>query len=270
MSDKQTRAQALIDDFAEHAPARGAFTQIDGNAVVAGLRTRIDSPYTINQGDSSLCGPAAILVEVATDDPERYARFVLDLYAKGEGKIKDLDVRPSADLKGYALPNDGNSPAAADWIPLASLRDSSNWILRYDAVGDQVAGITTPGGLAQWARDMGYTKVSDNTIDDDLLFEAHVTKNLCEAVRHVEDGYHVFLLINASLVQEDPEQWSTYLPTHWGPNHWVVLISGVVTNGSAKLQVYSWGNTWHIPPHGGMVPAALIRTQYFGFVAAKY
>ncbi|HRI68192.1 MAG TPA: hypothetical protein PK156_28375 [Polyangium sp.] len=259
MSDKQDRAHKLVKEFEQRAP-KGVFTKIGWASVAAGLHARIDSPYSIDQGSSSLCGPAALVVDVASSDPESYAQFVIGLYEKGNAKIKKLDITPGTDLKNYALPASG--PNAADWIPLASIRDSKNWILDYQSVGDQVAGITAPGSLAQWAREIGYTKVVDKT----LPIRWQRTENLWEAaVRHEVNGYKSFLLINSHLLDAEPKEGWGYLP-----NHWVLLISAQMTNsGDAKLQVYTWGQKRMVPP-SGMVSAKVVEAYYRGFVAAKY
>src|SRR5262249_39065587 len=156
----------------------------------------IDDPYKIDQQGSSLCAPAAMVFALAKDSPERYAKFVIDLFELGAAKLGKLDIRPGEDLLTYGLPASDRGPDAVDWIALASLRDSSNWILDYQAATDSVAGITTPGTLAQWARDIGYTKVIDKTI---LIDDRG--KNLWEAaVRNEVNRYKVFLLINGRLL----------------------------------------------------------------------
>jgi hypothetical protein len=262
MTTLKELAHKYVDDFAACAPAGGAFVNIRREAVAAGLHVRIDDPYKIDQKGASLCGPAALVVELAKDEPTTYAEYVVALYENGEAHLGRLHVRAGTDLKNYALPTDGTAPDPADWIALASLRDSTNWILDYQEVGNQVAGITTPGNMAQWVRDLGYTKVIDKT----FCPWDQKSKNLWEAaVRHEANGYKVFLLINAGMLDSDPKERS-----YGSPNHWVLLISAQITNeGDAKLQIYTWGDKRMVPPHG-MLPAAVVRTYYFGFVAAKY
>ena len=64
----QQRAEELVDLFAARA-GRGVFTSISRKKVADGLRVRVWAPSAIDQGTSSLCGPASLLFDVATRDP---------------------------------------------------------------------------------------------------------------------------------------------------------------------------------------------------------
>src|ERR1700676_4559569 len=118
--------QVLLD-FGKKS-AKGAFPNIDRADVVAGLRKRISpgGAQNIDQGASSLCGPAAVMFCVASRNPEMYVQYVTDLYDQGQAKFGTLPVTPSPLCRNYSPKMD-----AADWIALASLRDSDNKILNY-------------------------------------------------------------------------------------------------------------------------------------------
>ena len=72
-------------------------------------------------------------------------------------------VRPGADLKDYALPPTAGTIAEADWIIMASIRDSTNWFLSYSSVNDSLSAFTTPGELKEWFRKAGYSDIQDDT-----------------------------------------------------------------------------------------------------------
>jgi hypothetical protein len=92
-------------------------------------------------GDASLCGPAALLFNYASDRPGHYARFALDLYEKGKAEFGRLMIKPGKDVRDYTPPW---SVAHVDWLTMASLRDSENWFLDYDTADKEFAGINGP------------------------------------------------------------------------------------------------------------------------------
>ncbi|MDR2093562.1 MAG: hypothetical protein LBP58_09675 [Azoarcus sp.] len=83
-----------------------AFKCIDGKASTApeirderkkfvrSVEDRRDAPTLINQGGSSLCGPAAFMYCIAREKPDDFAAYVLDLALTGEGRLGNLKVMP--------------------------------------------------------------------------------------------------------------------------------------------------------------------------------
>ncbi|HYF09899.1 MAG TPA: hypothetical protein VD970_19955 [Acetobacteraceae bacterium] len=123
-------AGLLITEFLAERP-KSMYLNIGVDDVALGLFSRVEDPDLIHQQESSLCGPAAFLKAVAEDMPDVYARYVINLFKTGRGRIGTLDVKPSADCRrGYYK---GARIAPVDWIALASLRDSENLVLDYDS-----------------------------------------------------------------------------------------------------------------------------------------
>ena len=142
--------QELLNDFSKGI-GESAFACLEGektqNKLVADLHERIAKPHITNQLYTPLCGPAAFMYCIAKDRPNDYLRYVLDLVTTGTGKLGGLIVTPSAacrnaDLEGKIAP--------ADWVALASLRDSSNKAMQMSGPDSNAAGITLPDELAEW------------------------------------------------------------------------------------------------------------------------
>jgi hypothetical protein len=245
----------------------GAFRNILRSAVAKGLLERVKVPSAINQAASSLCGPAALLYDVATRDPVAYVDYVISLYEEGVGRIGELEVRPGADLKEH---DPGTTVEASDWIALASLRDSENWFFDYQAASDEFAGITLPHELEDWFRRAGYTDV----VSDARVVVDQEEENARRADAHYRDGYRVCLFIHANMLEKETQGDVSAVP-----NHWVVLTS-TFTFGTALVEgrtvrtisftIYTWGEGRRRVPRTGILPVDEFLDSYYGFVAAKY
>lgn len=251
----QERAKSLIDEFAERIGI-GVFPSVARRDVAAGLKERIDDPGKINQSMTSLCGPASILFDLAGAKPLTYAQFGIDLYEVGVANIGKLHIVPGADLRVYAPPAGID---AADWITLASIRDSENWFFDYEAVGNELAGITLPHELADWFRSVGYTDVRNDT---NLVINKDEA-NAREASNLFQRGFRVSLFIGANLL-EKPGSGS---PT---ADHWVVLVSPIrFEAGTIEMHVFSWGNGRRRVPLQGVLLTDAFLKNYYGYVAAR-
>lgn len=256
------QARALVADFAGRAGG-GAFPHIHRADVAQGLRVRLDHPSLISQEQSSLCGPAALVFNLATNDPVHYAQYVIDLYEKGAANIRRLHVHAGSDLRAYD-PTGRIDPA--DWIALASLRDSENWFFDYQSVDDEFAGITLPSDMESWFKKIGYSKV----VNDTNLISDKDEANIRAADRLFKDDYWVCLFINDNMLSAAKQDQGSMTASHW-----VVLTSPVtIAGGNISFDVFTWGQGHHqVPDPGrGSHPLTLAHffDVYYGYVAAKY
>lgn len=257
----RAEAEARLLAFAQRK-GRGAFRASSRDQVARGAIDRVYDPNRIEQMASSLCGPAAMVRAVAATDPVAYADYIVQLFELGHGKLRRLEVEPDEDLRAY---DPGVQINQADWIALASLRDSENWFFDYDEVDDPVAGITFPSSLAGWFRRAGYTSVYNETnliIDKDL-------NNLRAANELYKRNYYVCLFINMKMLDEDEGEMTS---GSFSADHWVVLSSRVNIVGShVKLTVFTWGDGFRpVPPVGKSLTIDAFLDNYYGYVAAKY
>lgn len=262
MSAKED-ALALITSF-ESSGKNGMWVNIAPGDVTKALRERVDKPEAINQGGSMLCGPAAFAYNLAKHQPDQYVKAVTDLYLVGTAVIGTLFIKPKTNLIFARFQGGIN---AADWILLASLRDSSNWLFDITDIGDLLGAPTAPYSMRSWLEGMGYTDIVDET----NLFFTKDLKNLRRASRRFDRSYKVFLFINSNVLEKPEADFSV------APDHWVMLLSGVQIDGppleslqKLKFRLYSWGEEQDLPdgdPAGLAVPKFL--PYYYGHIAFK-
>jgi hypothetical protein len=234
------------------------FPALDRDEVGVGLLMRIANPGILKQGEASLCGPAALLFSVASDNPGHYAGFAIELFEKGNAKIGRLLIEPGKDVRNYS-PSPGTI-AQVDWMTMASIRDSENWLLDYDTADKEFAGITTPFELHRWFQDAGYSDVRQGTnivgIDTDTI--AHTNELFAK-------GYRIVLLINAQMLEAKEQTKSSRIP-----DHWVVLRSQIErSGGKVRLKVFTWGRGDYQIPQGGDLSEDDFLENFYGYVAGR-
>ncbi len=263
-TDKHVFAANMVCDFLQKS-GRAYFPRLDRDDVGVGMLMRLANPGILKQGEASLCGPAALLFNVVSDNPVMYARFAIDLYEKGKGKIGRLLIEPGKDVRGYlpplAPPNPDDLIHPVDWMTMASIRDSENWFLDYDTADKAFAGITMPGELAQWFRMAGYSDVREET-------NVYFTKGagtLDDASALFVKGYRVVVFVNMQMLQATNQTKSSNIP-----NHWVVLRSKIDrSGGKVKMTVFSWGEGEYQVPHGSDLSLDDFSKNFYGYVAGK-
>src|SRR5262249_45396523 len=155
---------------------------------------------------------------VATDDPVAYARAGIELWETGETKIGTLKIKAGSDLMNYQLPAT-NSVPPADWVILASIRDSENWFFDYESIKD--SGSSSVWEAVKWMKKVGYQDVVDR-LNGIFGSNLQVAK---EASDLYTKGYKVILRINTALLAETDANKGA-----WRGNHYVALVSPITFN----------------------------------------
>ncbi len=255
---KQQLAADRTCDFLKGSGAK-SFPHLDRDEVGVGILMRIANPGILDQGQAGVCGAAAMLFNVANDNPGRYAAFAIDLYERGKAHIDGFDIAPGNDVRNYTI------PAAAlmsqvDWMTMASLRDSENWIYHFSSFDDKDGG-TTADEEEKWFKRAGYSDVRNET---NGVFSKDAD-NADEATRLFNDGYSVVLFIHANMLQADKQTNTSH-----GPNHVVVLQSPIDRSGGyVKFKVFTWGQRDYQVPQGAALSEADFLENYYGYVAGK-
>ncbi|WP_421564395.1 hypothetical protein [Paracidovorax sp. MALMAid1276] len=212
-----------------------------------------------DQGNTSLCGPAAFMFCLIHDRPDLYVRYIIDLWAGRPATLGSRNVRPGPNVQATAETMTSNShqtiPAAArinavDWISMASLRNDSpdlNPFANYDHPSATVSAITRPKYLQDWFHAVGATTLLDNTNE---IIPLSDWKELLEIAPYQASGW-VAMLVSAAMFQGAGGTTSK--------NHWVVLNGPISINGrpisgytradkpdletaSVQARVFTWGN----------------------------
>lgn len=248
----------LVCDFLKRH-GNSKFKNLDRDRVGIELLMRLAKPSLINQGKASLCGPSTLLYMVARDKPVEYARFAINLFEKGEGKIGKLEIEPGSDCRAY-LPPEG-SISQVDWLTAASIRDSENWFFDYDSVNDQFAGITMPGELADWFEEAGYANVKNET---NLVFNKALSA-IGTINQLFNSGYRVCLFIGVNMLYTDKQNSGSTTAEHW-----VGLSSRINDTGSdVSFEIYTWGQGKRKVPKTGALSKDEFGKNFYGYVAGK-
>jgi hypothetical protein len=272
-TDKHVFAANMTCDFLKRK-GRSYFSRLERDEIGLGMLMRLAYPGLLKQGDASVCGPAALLFSVLSDNPVQYARYAIDLYEKGKGNIGRILVEPSKDVRSH-LPPSTALIHAVDWMTMASLRDSENYFMGFDSleteIGNlkipgessktQLAGITLPGELAHWFRLSGYSDVREET----NLVSNKGTRTVDGANALFAKGYRMVLLIGAQMLESKEQTDGSRVA-----NHWVVQRSLINTSGgSVSAKVFTWGQGEYNIPQGAELSVADFLKNFYGYVAAK-
>jgi hypothetical protein len=284
-SEKKDTAKKIVNDFA-HRTTGSVWPGLSRAKVAAGALVRIDDPDLISQQETNLCGPSCFVRSVALDQPETYARAIVDLYEKGSATIGHGGSRhllkPSPDLRNYGLPVTARVDQS-DWIILASLRDTDNWFLRYSSVDGSASAFTMPGTMVSWFVEAGYTDVREDT----NLASRPSLSNAEDASNLLIKGYKVVLLISADMLETSTQDDHSRIPDHWvaltspitfqdgrealppNPRFCAPTQYKIVPKGSLSFHVYSWGSD-RLVPKSGILSTKSFLDNYYGYVACKY
>ncbi len=250
-------ALRLIDHFPP-LPKGRPFPRIDPADIVAGLRERVQTPKSQDQGAASLCCPAAFFYCVLNYKPELYVQYVIDLFTKGKARIGSLKVEPSLACRVYQPPRDKIAPV--DWVALASLRDSTNIVMDIASVNDDVASRSRSGEVAGWLRKIGYTSVRD---DSNWYFNKG-RKEIEAFARDTRVYRDVCLFINDNmLVDATSKRKSTFM------NHCIVVDEPpTLQNGQISMSVYTYGDIQRVPSTGTLSLDEFSR-NFYGYVSGQ-
>ena len=250
-------AEQIIESFAKK-PGPGKFRCLDREKVAYSLSQRAADPAKINQAHSGLCPSAAVVYTLARTRVIDYVRAVADLFDFGKAQIGNWIITPCDDLLNYKPPASAKI-AQADWIIMASIRDSENWFIDYQAETDN--GGAWGNEVADWLKKAGYTEVIK---DWNMVFNK-TSDNLKKAADLFAKDYQVCLLIDSDLLKGKTALISK-------PNHWVVLASDVETaftpTSDVKMKVFTWGTLRALPDRAMKLDDFI--DYYYGYVAAKY
>lgn len=271
-----TAAKDMVKAFRSRTTP-GKFLHIQRVEVAADLLLRVNSPIRINQAEGSLCGPASLVYLTAERDPGAYASFVIELFETGASRLGTLAVKPGADCLRYN-PKSGAATyhiPPADWIALASIRDSENWLFDYQSHKNMFSGITTPVQLTTWLQRLGYKAI----LNDANVFFHKPLANVKRANDLFSKGYKVCLLINANVLDAKAPSMSTAPSLRFAPggvrpkvmpDHWVPMLTPIsISSSGIQLEIFTWGKRRSVPNNGSVLSQDDFLRHYFGFVACK-
>lgn len=260
-------AIAKIQQFDSQGDA-GVWPHVNRKDLVAGLIDRLNNPNNIFQAGTPLCGPSSFIRQVVIDNPDAYAQAAIDLYRRGQARIGSLDIKADNELRRSAI-RGGTNPA--DWIMIASIRDSDNWFLSPAGWLPNTAGITRPATMESWFRNAGYSQIVNITYLAAKPITSVLAAEAKRASRLFSKGYKVVLFIDSDMLDADSQDDAVSMY----PDHWVALTSpisdaGIVNyQGPVSFTIYSWGRQMSVPVDSARpLSKRHFLHKYYGFIAA--
>jgi hypothetical protein len=238
--------------------------------VVKELRDRLRDPLIIRQNPTGLCGPIAIIVELARRRPRRYVLAAKELLEQGhlrcptgriitaEGELRDEPVA-------------AGKIGQVDWLLAATMRDDANI---WEDVDDDANGLES---MTFWDEERSWTEdVLDLPVGGwETCFSWGEIDCMRKAQNAVNAGGVAFFLVDANLLKngaDDREEnmwWrqsehvARKKPGPLGskvhseddcipPDHWVIYLSGFDLganprdNDPIKVRLWSWGSVFEV------------------------
>jgi hypothetical protein len=254
----------------QNSTQAGLWPKLSKTTILSELRARVNNPFRVSQGSKPLCGPAAIVFELARRNPARYIYYCRDLFERGTLYGYRHSVSASAHLRNSRV---ASTMSQVDWMLMATLRESENWIIgnELDADSGTVAmGVTTPGEMVEWTENI----LGCRNVDHERSLIFGEVDALREGRDAVAAGGVAFLLIDTDLL---PDQGNPILSI---PEHWVSLLGNVTINeghwdwtwtgphyryGHMKFDVYSWATSYPID-----VGEKRFENDMFGVVTGRF
>lgn len=250
----ETRALQLISGFNANAVAHSShYPKLSKNKIVKEMRDTLKkTKRVLDQGTSSLCGPAAFFFSLARVRPDIYTQLVIDLYTQGQAKLKSLELKSSAKARQHPPIWIRHS----DWMLLSSIKPE------YDDPSEQIDGITLPGKITAWFKKAGFGTVQDHT---NLAFNKGL-ETLLQAQTDYQTGHTICLFVDADIFRPTGgKQGHSFLP-----NHWVVMTSDIrirkFHEASGQLDQPKTIN----PAMVKMIKSQIQSKQVEGFASGKY
>lgn len=273
-----------------HDPATGVnlacfhhnrFRWFDAALIARQIEQRVEAPWRIDQGQTSLCGMAALHYLFAGLEPERFRTTAIELHRSGEASLGAFLLKPNiaAAEKMYAVdPRDERFTRLRmfelDWLMLATSRSSVSR-LAYDGFEDGflngMPAIGWPEIVTRLARDLlGFKQVIKHNIAPlaaNVIFKKSILGRLHDRNSDTDltqlqqldaihaSGGHVLILIDSALLLPDQNGGGASYSLRGALEvHWVVYEGGLsfldadnrpvsTPNAATRLRfrVYSWG-----------------------------
>ena len=244
----QTLNPSILSALAEFEKSTtpSIWSSLDKKQVLADMRIRLNDPFQVNQGGEPFCGPVSILFELVRKQPLKYVQICRSLFETGGFQGQTMRIQGS---KRLCQSRGRLRMSQADWMVLATLRESENLIFPVEAdaptIIRNIAGMTKSWEMKGWAKEvLGFQKIK--------YWHTYIygeVEALNETAAAIANGGVAFALITAAGLLNNKKVFLPY-PTHWIPILGNISIQGGdwlnKDRGRISLDVYSWGRKYHL------------------------
>ncbi|RZM79866.1 hypothetical protein DYY88_11635 [Leptolyngbya iicbica LK] len=219
----------------------GVWPHLDKAEIISEMRSRLHSPFRVNQGQQPFCGPASILFELIRKFPLRYVELCQSLYETGGFQAQTRQIQASGALRQASQGELRMGPA--DWMVLATLRESENFLFPVEPNAPELvrnlAGMTKFWEMKGWVREiLGYSRVE--------YFHTYVLRDLAALKKSQQildqGGVALGLVTAENLLGQEKSRITV-------PNHWIALVGNVDIqkgtfwqhdSGHVSFDVFTW------------------------------
>ena len=238
------------------------------------LIVRIANCKYIQQKNHELCGPVTFMQGVARRDPVEYVDFVIGLATLRRGAIGNRTVKVRAGSALLHKHSHPNSIKAADYIALASLRDSANLLPYRSPFTDRATeGTTSTREIVAWMRDAGFQNVEDHTHWSwplaGMLLKAHreafaqqtMQQNVQTMQNRLTGGHTVIMCAAANLAHMALGQ-----NTRTSGAHATLVKAVAIRPNGVSFTIVTWGEE---VKNTVTIPWSKLGSWYDGFVCGQ-
>ena len=240
----------------EQSKFPGIWPAIQKPQLIAEMRSRVQDPFQVNQGQQPFCGPASLLFELIRRHPLKYVQICRNLYQLGGFSTKTKWIYPSPEL----LADQGNPQMpVVDWMVLSTLRESENFLFPVQTNSHEIirniAGMTKPWEMQGWLQEiLNYQNVQFTSAF--LTRDLQVLQQSANIIN--SGGVALALVTSEGLLQGD----SHPIPF---PNHWVALVgNAAIKNNRVSFDIFTWARKMHID-----VAEDRFKSHFWGVVTGQ-
>lgn len=118
------QALTVIAGFSA-AQGQLSFRNFRRQSIAVELIQRLLTPDMVNQRNTEFCGPTAFAINLCRRQPRAWAEVIVNLASRGRAQLSGLTLKPCGSIRERAHHAIANL-AEADWVLLASLRDTTS------------------------------------------------------------------------------------------------------------------------------------------------
>ena len=231
--------QAALQAFRDSSEV-GVWTNINKNSLLEDIRNTVVNPLNIRQTGTPFCGPASVVFELASRQKTKYVKFCQELLETGQFNAQRQVIQASKNTMESSVPK---KISVADWMMLATLRDSENILIPVDDewvdFAEGITGITFPSELETWI----YEVLGFNSFGFYPCYTSDELAALITANNVWQENGVAFLLIDLNLLKDRDDGLI--------PNHWVSFQNGFSAvdadqGTSVVFNCYSWGKIFTV------------------------
>jgi hypothetical protein len=145
----------------------GVWPKLTRKSLINQLQLRYENPYSVDQRDMYLCGPAAVVFVLFLKYPARSVQICQSLFEKGEigpPLTSSKTIKAAEALRERDLPP---GMSQVDWMLIATLREAENLFFTVDPQASklaQMAGQVTTQARADTGLDVGFCELTSNFV----------------------------------------------------------------------------------------------------------